>query len=148
MVVGAGPAGTERSRDGGTSDGEYALAPDRSAIARLTSDSLQVLDVSRTHRRSVALPADKDGARVSWTATAGGSWSGGENDGLFRAYAAGGPRPERGSAPPPQEGRCQRQPRRPPGLGDGPARVDGTVARLDAATGAVLTPAFSAQEEP
>ncbi|MFC6981981.1 trypsin-like peptidase domain-containing protein [Streptomyces cirratus] len=148
MVVGAGPAGTERFQDGGTSDGEYALAPDRSAIARLTSDSLQVLDVSRTHRRSVALPADKDGARVSWTAD--GRWIvvWRRDDGLFRAYAAA------------DLGRSVDLPRllKKDVVSDSLVGLqgsemallgsDGTVARLDAATGAVLTPAFSAQENP
>ncbi|MEV7585279.1 nSTAND1 domain-containing NTPase [Streptomyces erythrochromogenes] len=148
VVVGAAPAGTERFQGGSTNDGEYALAPDRGAIARLTRDSLQVLDASRTHRRSVALASDKDGTRVSWTAD--GRWIvvWRPDDGLLRAYSAA------------DLGRSVDLPRllkKEVGIdslvglqGSEIALLgtDGTVARLDAATGAVLTPAFSAQEDP
>ncbi|MER5778436.1 trypsin-like peptidase domain-containing protein [Streptomyces sp. NPDC002039] len=148
LVVRAGPTGAERFQGGDTSDGEYALAPDRGAIARLTLDSLQVLDASRTHRRSVAVTSGKVGSRVSWTAD--GRWVvvWRREDGLFRAYSAA------------DLGRSVDLPRLLKkevsidslvGLQGSEIALlgsDGTVARLDAATGAVLTPAFSAQEDP
>ncbi|MEW2418422.1 trypsin-like peptidase domain-containing protein [Streptomyces sp. NPDC046866] len=148
MVVRAGPAGTERFQGGDTSDGEYALSPDRSAIARIRRDSLQVLDASRTRHRSVALASEKDGTRVSWTAD--GRWIvvWRRDDGLLRAHAAA------------DLGRSVDLPwllkkdvliDSLVGLQGSQIALlgsDGTVARLDAATGAVLTPAFSAQEHP
>ncbi|WP_185899722.1 trypsin-like peptidase domain-containing protein [Streptomyces sp. WAC07061] len=150
MVVGAAPEGTERFQGAGplNTDGEYALAPDRSAIARLTRDSLQVLDSSRTRFRSVALPSGKDGARVTWTTD--GRWIvvWRRDDGLFRAYAVA------------DLGRSVDLPRllKDDVVGDSLVGLqgseiallgsDGTVARLDAATGTVLTPAFSVQKDP
>ncbi|MFJ3876971.1 trypsin-like peptidase domain-containing protein [Streptomyces sp. NPDC090077] len=148
MVVGAAPAGTERFKGGDAIDGEYALAPDRRTIARLARGSLQVLDASRTRHRSVDLPAGPDSARVTWTAD--GRWIvvWRRDDGLFRAYAAT------------DLGRSVDLPRlfkdevvtdSLVGLQGSEIALlgsDGTLARLDAATGAVLTPAFSAQENP
>lgn len=152
MAVRAERSGHERFKagNGNGKDGRFTLSPDGRFVARVSEKTLEVLDASRTVLRSVEIPAPAESRdwMVTWTADSGSVVVWGREAGLYRAYAAS----DLGqSVPLPKE--AQKGEKVDSVVGAQGSNivlltVNGTLARLDATRGTVLTPPFAAHPGP
>ncbi|MET4926920.1 trypsin-like peptidase domain-containing protein [Streptomyces sp. PSRA5] len=150
MAVRAERSGKERFQAGNSQGGKYALAPDGRSIARVAEKTLEVMDASRTVLRSVKISArtQNDDWMVTWTADSQSVVVWGRETGLHRSYAVS----DLGrSVPLPQE--AQKREKVDSVVGVQGSEIvllteNGTLARLDAADGTVLTQPFLAHRGP
>ncbi|WP_431047089.1 hypothetical protein ACQUSR_33380 [Streptomyces sp. P1-3] len=89
MAVRAERAGGEEFQED-TGAAKYALSPDGRFVARTSDRRLEVLDTSRTRRRSVSLPPHVNTANwiPTWTADSKRIVVWGEGGNLYRSYSA------------------------------------------------------------
>ncbi|WP_331738621.1 trypsin-like peptidase domain-containing protein [Streptomyces sp. NBC_01276] len=150
MEVRAERTGNEQFRAGDSTSGRFALSPDGRFVAKVGDKTLEVLDASRTVRRSVEIPAEAAHGdwEVTWTADSQSVVVWGRKAGLQRAY----PVSDLGqSVPLPQEAQKGEEVDSVVGV-QGREIVlltaNGTLARLDADRGTVLTQPFLAHPGP
>lgn len=152
MAVRAERSGRERFRpgNGNGKEGRFALSPDGRAVARAHEKTLEILDASRTVLRSVELPApaERSDWMVTWTPDSQSVVVWGREAGLHRAYAASD---LSRSVPLPQE--AQKGERIDSVVGVQRSEFvlltkNGTLARLDATRGTVLTQPFASHPGP
>ncbi|MER5729680.1 trypsin-like peptidase domain-containing protein [Streptomyces sp. NPDC002138] len=150
MAVRAERSGTELFRAGESTSGRFALSPDGRFVAKVGGKSLEVMDASRTVLRSVEIPAEAAHGdwEVTWTADSRSVVVWGRDAGLQRAYEVSD---------------LSRNVQLPREVQKG-EKVDsvagiqgreivlltekGTLARVDAGSGAVLTAPFLARPGP
>ena len=150
MAVRAEPSGNQRFQADAIMGGSYALAPDGRFLAKVTEKTLEVMDASRTRLRSVRIPAtaNSDDWKVTWTADSRWVVVWGRESGLHRAYAA---RDLDESVPLPVAVQKGKKVDSVVGLQGSEIVLlteTGTLARLDAADGTVLTQPFPAHPGP
>ncbi|MFG3055454.1 trypsin-like peptidase domain-containing protein [Kitasatospora sp. NPDC048239] len=150
MALRAERSGHERFRAGDQGRDRFALSPDGNLVARLRDNSLEVLDASRTVLQSVEVPAPgkANDSRVTWTADSQAVVVWERDAGLQRAYEASDLRQ---SVPLPREAQKGEKVESIVGV-QGREIVllteNGTLARLDATRGTVLTQPFLAHPGP
>ncbi|MFJ4771029.1 hypothetical protein ACIP88_18265 [Streptomyces uncialis] len=146
MAVRAERSGSERFQNADNTDG-HVLSPDGRFVAKATEKSLEVMDASRIRLRSVELPGPDDSEKwmVAWTADSRWLVVWELNGGFHRAYAATDL--TRSTALPDP---AQKKIDSVAGMEGSEIVVlteNGTLTRLDAATGTVLTPPFTVPGE-
>ncbi|MCX4632261.1 trypsin-like peptidase domain-containing protein [Streptomyces sp. NBC_01443] len=150
MAVRAEASGHERFQTGNGRDGRFALSPDGSSVARVSDHTLEILDASRTLLRSLVIPVEEQTGdwMITWTADSQSVVVWGRKTGLHRSYAAS----DLGrSMPLPQE--AQKGEKIDSVVGVQGSEIvlvteKGTLARLDAARGTVLSQPFLAHPGP
>ncbi|MER5517286.1 trypsin-like peptidase domain-containing protein [Streptomyces sp. NPDC002763] len=150
MVVRAERSGNQRFQTDATTGGSYALAPDGRFLAKVSEKTLEVIDASRTRLRSVRIPAGQSSSdwKVTWTADSRWVVVWGRDSGLHRAYAA---QNLGAGVPLPDAVRKGKKVDSVVGLQGSEIVLlteNGTLARLDAADGTVLTQPFLAHPGP
>ncbi|CAM5582698.1 hypothetical protein SALBM311S_05659 [Streptomyces alboniger] len=150
MAVRAERAGNERFQANEILGGSYALAPDGRNVVKVTETTLEVMDASRTRLRSVRISAQETSGDLMVTWTADSRWivvweRGG---GLHRAYSVQDPGE---GVPLPDAVLKGKKVDSVVGLQGSEIVLlaeNGTLARLDAADGTVLTQPFPARPGP
>jgi WD40 repeat protein len=152
MAVRAEPSGNERFQADASPGGSYALAPDGRFIAKVDEKTLEVMNASRTRLRSVKIPIpareDSGDLMVTWTADSRWVVVWGRDSGLHRAYAA-----QNLGEGVPLPGAVQKGKKVDSVVGLQGSEIvllteNGTLARLDAVDGTVLTQPFLAHPGP
>ncbi|WP_148666608.1 nSTAND1 domain-containing NTPase [Streptomyces sp. MOE7] len=90
MAVRAEPVGSQQFQANADRGERYTASPDGRFVARATGQRLEVMDASRTLRRSVKLPvpARYGGWTPTWTADSQRIVVWGQRGGLYRSYSA------------------------------------------------------------
>ncbi|MFF0159905.1 trypsin-like peptidase domain-containing protein [Streptomyces sp. NPDC005263] len=149
MAVRAERSGNARFHDNEILGGSYALAPDGHFLAKVTETTLEVMDASRTRLRSVRISARETSGDLMVTWTADSRWIvvWERNGVLHRAYAA----QDLGKdVPLPDAVLKGKQVDSVVALRGSEIVLlteDGSLARLDAADGTVLTQPFFAHSK-